>query len=63
MSGLRRFVGFAGMIVGHLGMLRRIRVLALFMGIRGGPVGFSGFLVMLGCLVMIVFGHWYSGPG
>jgi hypothetical protein len=26
-------------------------------------VGFSGFLVVLGCLVMIAFGHWYSGPG
>jgi len=49
-----------GMVVRQLGMLRRIRVFALFMGIRGCSVCFGGFVVVRGCFVVIVLWHCFS---
>jgi hypothetical protein len=48
------------MVIGHLGMLRCIRLIALFMGFRGGSMRFSSFIVV-GCgFVVIVFRHFVS---
>ena len=57
MSYVRRFIGLGGMIIRDLRVLGRIRVVALFVGLRGAPMCFSGFFVVLGGFVVVVFWH------
>ena len=47
------------MIVCDLRVLRRICVVALFMCLRGTPMCFSCFVVVLGSFVVVVF--WHDG--
>jgi hypothetical protein len=55
------------MLAGSLGMLLGIRrvffalcVIALAMVFGGGAVRLGGILVMIGCLIVFVFGYWIS---
>lgn len=57
MSGVRRFVSLSRMIIRKLGVLGRIGVLTLLMGLRGVPMGFSCLFVMRGGFVVVVFWH------
>jgi hypothetical protein len=45
------------MIIRKLGVLGRIGVLTLLMGLRGVPMGFSCLFVMRGGFVVVVFWH------
>jgi hypothetical protein len=46
-----------GMLLGICRVFFALRVIALAMMFGGGAVSSRGILVMLGCLVMFVFGH------
>jgi hypothetical protein len=60
---LRRLMSLGGMVVGHLGMLGCVGLIALFMGFCGVSMRSGGFIVMSCGFVVIVFRHFVSGNG
>ncbi len=60
MSGIRGLMGLGGMVMCKLGMLGRVCLIALFMGLGGFSMRLCCVFVVGCCIVVIVFWHCFS---